>query len=105
MYTTVSLYVIGMILSFVKLKHVPMLSHQYLGSMGGFLEGLVRLDPRPFLLLGTVALIFTPAACILISVFTFWRRRDFKYVGVTAAVLLVIVVSVVIGSIFKVKVG
>lgn len=105
MYTTIVLYVIGIILSFVKFKHVPSLANQYLSSVGAFFSELVRMDPRPFLLLGTVALIFTPAACILISSFVFWKRRDFRYVGVTGVVLLVILISIVVGSIFKVKVG
>ncbi len=105
MYLTIFMYAIGMVLSFLKDRQVPALDHQYFSSVGGFFAGLVHLDPRPFLLLGTVSLIFTPPACIFLSVFSFWRRHDLKYVGVTTTVLLVIAISVLIGSLFKVKVG
>lgn len=105
MYVTIAAYLFGVILSFVKLKQVPSLSHQYFSSLSGFLSGLVHLDPRSFLFLGTLTLISTPPFCVLVSVFAFWKRRDYRYVGVTAVVLLVIAASILVGSIFKIKLG
>lgn len=105
MYVTIGIYLIGVLLSFIKLNTVPAISNQYFGSAGTFFAGLFHLDPRAFLFLGTVTLIFTPVACVLFSAFFFWKSRDFRYAGVTSIVFLVIMISMVVGSIFKVKVG
>ncbi len=105
MYITIAAYVIGVILSFIKLKNIPSLSHQYFSSPGDFFSGLVHLNPRSFLFLGTLSLISTPPFCVLVSVISFWKRRDYRYVGVTVVVLLVIAASILVGSIFRVKLG
>ncbi len=105
MYITIALYLLGVLLSFIKLSAVPSLPDQYFSTPVLFFSAVLHLDPRAFLFLGTVTLIFTPAACVLLSAFSFWKLRDFKYAGVTSIVFLVIMISVVVGSIFKVKVG
>lgn len=105
MSVTILVYLFGIVLSFLKLQKVPSISHQYFSSVGAFFSGIGSLDPRAFLLLGTVSLIFTPAACVFFSIFAFWKHKDFKYVGVSAVVFLIIMISVFIGSVFKVKLG
>lgn len=105
MIVTIAVYLFGILLSFLKLKKIPSISHQYFSSIGGFLSGIVHLDPRSFLFLGTATLIFTPAVCVLLSALVFWKHKDFKYVGVTTVVFVIIMISVLIGSIFKVKAG
>lgn len=105
MYTTVGFYLIGLILLFIKGRPVPDLAEQYFHSFKEFFSYLVALHPRVFLYLGTISLILTPVSRVLVSIFAFWKERDFKYVGVTTIVFLVIVISVIIGSVFKINVG
>ncbi len=105
MYTTVGFYLIGLILLFVKGRPIPHLADQYFHSFGEFFSYLFALHPRAFLYLGTISLILTPVSRVLVSIFAFWKERDFKYVGVTTIVFLVIVISVIIGSVFKISVG
>jgi uncharacterized membrane protein len=105
MYTTIAFYLIGLILMFAKGRQIPSMSEQYFHSFGAFFASLFSLDARAFLYLGTVSLIMTPVSRVLISIIAFWKEKDFKYVGVTAIVFLVIAISVIIGSVFKVNVG
>ncbi len=105
MYTTTALYLIGLVLMFTEGKEVPSLSEQYFHSFGSFFSSLLSLHARAFLYLGTVTLILTPVSRVFISVIAFWKEKDFKYVGVTAIVFLVIMISVVVGSVFKLNVG
>ncbi|HEY9166748.1 MAG TPA: DUF1634 domain-containing protein [Candidatus Kryptonia bacterium] len=105
MYTTVALYLAGLILLFAKGGTAPALSRQYFHSFGDFFSGLVTLDARAFLYLGTITLLLTPVSRVFISIFAFWRERDFKFVGITLIVFLVIVASVLVGSVFKINLG
>ncbi|MGO9482032.1 MAG: DUF1634 domain-containing protein [Candidatus Kryptoniota bacterium] len=104
-YTTVGFYLIGLILLFAKGDSVPDVSSQYFHSLRTLLSGILSLNPRSFLYLGTVSLILTPVSRVLISIFAFWMEKDRKFVFVTAMVFLVIIASIVVGSIFKISVG
>ncbi len=105
MFATVGFYLIGLILLFIKGRPIPSLSDQYFHSFGEFFSYLTTLHPRAFLYLGTVCLILTPVSRVFISIIAFWKEKDFKYVGVTFIVFMVIVISVIIGSVFKINVG
>ncbi len=105
MFSTVGFYLVGLILLFVKGRPIPSLANQYFHSFGEFFSYLIALHPRAFLYLGTVSLILTPVGRVFISIIAFWKEKDFKYVGVTLIVFLVIVASVIIGSVFKINVG
>jgi len=105
MYTTIGFYLIGLTLLFLKGDSVPQISLQYFHSFGSFLASIVSLNPQSFLYLGTVTLILTPVSRVFISILAFWREKDKKFVLVTTMVFLVIVASVVVGSIFKINVG
>ena len=105
MYTTIFFYLIGLILVFVKGTPIPKLSQQYFHSFGGFFAALFGLHARAFLYLGTIFLILTPVSRVVISIFAFKREKDYKYVGVTAVVFLIILISVIVGSVFKINVG
>ncbi len=105
MYTTIGFYLVGLILLFIKGDSVPQVAQQYFHSFGDFFSSLFTLDPRAFLYLGTVSLILTPVSRVFISIFAFWKEKDFKFVGITAIVFLVIVASVLVGSVFKINVG
>ncbi len=105
MYTTIGLYLIGLILLFARGDTIPLISGQYFHSIHGFVSSLVSLHPRAFLYLGTVSLILTPVSRVLISIFAFWREKDSRFVIVTAIVFLVIVASIIVGSVFRINVG
>ncbi|MFZ1080652.1 MAG: DUF1634 domain-containing protein [Candidatus Kryptoniota bacterium] len=104
-YTTVGFYLIGLTLLFAKGDSIPEISKQYFHSFGSFLSGVLSLNPRSFLYLGTISLILTPVSRVLISIFAFWKEKDKRFVFVTAMVFFVIIASIVVGSIFKINVG
>ncbi len=104
-YTTVGFYIIGLTLLFTKGESVPEISKQYFHSFGSFISGVLSLNPRSFLYLGTISLILTPVSRVLISIFAFWKEKDKKFVFVTAIVFFVIIASIVVGSIFTINVG
>ncbi|HUI30048.1 MAG TPA: DUF1634 domain-containing protein [Candidatus Acidoferrales bacterium] len=105
MYATVAFYLIGLFLLFTKGDPVPEISKQYFNSFGSFVSGIYSFNPRPFFYLGTISLILTPVSRVLISIFAFWKENDRKFVYVTAMVFLIILASIVVGSIFKINVG
>jgi len=105
MYTTVGFYLIGLILFFAKGDSIPQTSMQYFHSFRSVMLAILSLSPRSFLYLGTISLILTPVSRVFISIFAFWKEKDKKFVIVTTVVFLVIVASVVVGSIFKINVG
>ncbi len=105
MYVTIGLYAIGVILALVENGHIPRTSHQYFPTIVTFVTALAHLDARAFLYLGTVALILTPVSRVFVSILAFWKEHDFRYVTVTTIVFLVILTSVIVGSVFKINIG
>ncbi len=105
MYMTIFFYLFGLILVFARGTPIPRLSQQYFHSFGDFFAALFSLHARAFLYLGTITLILTPVSRVIISIFAFRREKDYKYVGVTTIVFLIILVSVIVGSVFKISVG
>ena len=61
-----------------------------------FWHGLQRLEPTPLLLLATLLLVLTPVLRVLASIYAFGVDHDYKYVGVTSIVFLVIVLTVIL---------
>jgi uncharacterized membrane protein len=105
MYTTIFFYVVGLVLFFVKGAPEDPLSGQYFHSFASFLNNLIHLQPESFLYLGTVTLILTPISRVFISIFAFLRDRDYKFVFITITVFCVILASIIVGSVFKMKIG
>lgn len=66
-------------------------------SLGDVISGIGRGDPLAILALGLIVLLLTPVARVLISIFAFARERDWLYVGITALVLLILLVSFLLG--------
>jgi uncharacterized membrane protein len=60
--------------------------------------GLATLDPAAYVSLGLVVLIATPFVRVAGSLIAFLRLRDRRYALITAAVLLVMCVSVLAGQ-------
>ncbi|MGC8653021.1 MAG: DUF1634 domain-containing protein [Candidatus Kryptoniota bacterium] len=105
MYTTIFFYVVGLVLFFIKGSVEDPVSAQYFHSFFAFYNSLIRLQPEAFLYLGTITLILTPISRVFISIFAFMRDRDYKFVFITLLVFCVILASILLGSIFKVKIG
>ncbi len=105
MYATVGFYLIGLFLLFVKSDAVPEVSKQYFHSFGSFLSGVLNLNARPFLYIGTITLMLTPISRVLVSIFAFWLEKDKKFVIVTAVVFIIIMSSVLVGSVFRINPG
>ncbi len=105
MYVTIGLYAAGLILALIEDSRIPSTAHQYFPSISVFISSLTHLDARTFLYLGTLSLILTPVSRVFISIFAFWKEHDFKYVGVTSVVFVIILISVIIGSVFKIAIG
>jgi uncharacterized membrane protein len=68
-----------------------------LRSVSGIISDATALDGRGLIQLGVLALIATPIARVVFSVIGFAGQRDWLYVGVTLAVLLLLIYSVTTG--------
>jgi uncharacterized membrane protein len=62
------------------------------------LDGLKRASPPSFLNLGILLLIATPVLRVLGSLVEFAEKRDWRYVLVTSVVLIILAISVAVGS-------
>ncbi len=59
-------------------------------------EGLKTGDATTLAMLGTILLILTPVARVLVSIYAFFVDRDYQYVVVTGIVFLVMALTVVL---------
>ncbi len=66
-------------------------------SVSWLTHGIVTLDPVALMMAGTVLLILTPVARVLVSIYAFLVDRDFKYVGITGIVFLIMAITVIAG--------
>ena len=93
------LFAAGMILALLRPKFVPLTSQwiraQYHWST--LIRGLASGEPVPLLLLATLLLILTPLARVIVSIAAFASDRDYKYVVVTSAVMLVLLATIGLG--------
>lgn len=99
MFATNVLFVIGLVLALIHPQYFPLsaswVRSQYTPSV--VLHGLLHGEPNSFLMLGTLLLILTPVARVIVSIYAFWVDHDRKYVIVTSTVLVIIVITVVLG--------
>lgn len=65
-------------------------------GLSGILGGLGALDPFSVIQLGVIVLLATPVARVLLSVFLFAAERDRLYVYITAAVLMLLLFSILV---------
>jgi uncharacterized membrane protein len=65
-----------------------------LRSIAGIASAAAKLQPRGFIQLGLVALLLTPVARVLFSIFAFAAERDWTYVIVTLIVLAILIASI-----------
>jgi uncharacterized membrane protein len=93
------LFVIGISLALLHPQYFPLsaswVREQY--HSRAIAHGLTHGQPTSFLMLGTVLLILTPVARIIVSIYAFWLDRDRKYVAVTLTVFIIMVLTVILG--------
>lgn len=94
-----ALFVIGIILALLHPQYFPLsaswVREQYHPSV--IFHGLAHGRPTSFLLLGTLLLIMTPVARVIVSIYAFWLDRDRKYVAVTLTVFIIMILTVILG--------
>lgn len=69
----------------------------YTSSIRGVAEGVRAFHGQAIVMLGILLLIATPIIRVAISVFLFAAERDRRYVVITAAVLVLLLISLVTG--------
>ena len=67
-------------------------------SIGAAFRGLLHGEPDAYYTLGLVVMILTPFVRVIGSVVAFAVERDWRYVGVTATVLAVMIVTIVVSA-------
>jgi len=65
-------------------------------SLAGMIHGLVTFSAFSWIELGVIVLIATPVSRVVISVFLFAAERDRLYVLITAAVLVLLLFSMLV---------
>ena len=68
-------------------------------TLGEVFSGVLNLKPYSIIVLGLLVLITIPVMRVTVSVFAFALERDWLYVGITAFVLIVLMVSFAIGEV------
>lgn len=74
------------------------LSHPYPHDLAALGTGLTRLDPAAIMVLGLLLLLATPVLRVAVSIVAFGLERDWRYVGITALVLFILVMSFLFGK-------
>lgn len=93
------LFAIGVIRALMHPTYMPLTpewirEHYHFGVL---MHGLAALDPTSLMMVATILLILTPVVRVLVSIWAFTVDRDYKFVGITAIVFLVMIVTVVAG--------
>jgi uncharacterized membrane protein len=65
-------------------------------SLASIASGLVSFDPFSIIALGFLVLLATPVARVALSLFLFAAERDRKFVYLTAAVLAILLFSILV---------
>ncbi len=100
MVVTNILFVIGLVLALVHPHYFP-LSSEWVRSQYHWrtvVTGLAHGNPSSYMMLGSLLLILTPAARVIVSIYAFWVDHDHKYVALTTLVLIVIILTVILGQ-------
>ncbi|MNW35138.1 hypothetical protein D3C74_121280 [compost metagenome] len=68
-------------------------------TFGGIFEGLLQLKAMAVIETGLLLLILTPVFRVFVSLFVFWAEKDYRFVGITAVVLIILIVSFLLGKV------
>lgn len=72
--------------------------NRYPTNFAAIIGGVAALRPYAIILTGLFLLILTPIFRVGISILIFFRERDFAYVGITALVFVILIVSMLLGK-------
>ena len=97
-------YVAGLILVAVKGGTINVDNFSF-KNPSDFFYGFITLSPKPYLFMGTVVLIFTPISRVVLSIYLFAKKKESKFVTVTLIVAFIIMISVLMGVAFSLKLG
>lgn len=61
------------------------------------LAGVTALKPLAIMMAGIFLLILTPVLRVIVSIYSFYKERDWLYVIITTIVLVIIFISFIIG--------
>ncbi len=91
-----ALYAAGVVMALIHPTTIAYTAPTILGWSAVW-RGLLHLDPSALMQAATVVLILTPVARVILSCIAFFVDHDYKFVGVTAIVLGVILLTVILG--------
>jgi uncharacterized membrane protein len=94
LYTSVTFMVAGIILDLIFQRTLP----TDVIPLPELWQRVVTLRPSAFFSLGLILLILTPLLRVIGSLGVFVRERDWRYVGVTFTVLVVMLISIYVGQ-------
>jgi len=94
------LFAIGLALALVHPHFVPLNRAYVLRNYHwqAIRQGLASFRPMTIMMAATLLLILTPVSRVLISIYAFYAGGDHKYVIVTGIVFVVIVLTILLGS-------
>jgi uncharacterized membrane protein len=97
-------YIMGLIFLFLKEETIPTLELSSY-SLNKFFSDLTSFKPKPFLFFGTLALILTPILRVVLSICLFIRSKEKKFVFITSIVALILIISILTGIMFSLRLG
>jgi uncharacterized membrane protein len=93
------LFAIGIVLALIHPQYFPLspnwVRDQYHAAL--VFHGLLHGESTSYFLLGTLLLILTPVARVIVSIYAFWMDHDRKYVAVTLGVFIIMLLTVILG--------
>lgn len=104
-YLTIFFYVAGLLLMLLKYDNFNVVQENKIHNFIDFIQNILRLEPEPFLYSGTITLIMTPILRVFISVIYFYKNRDIKFFYITLIVSVILIISILMGIFFSLKLG
>jgi uncharacterized membrane protein len=97
MMVSTALFIAGIVRALMHPAYYPLSTRwvrsQYHWSV--FWHGLITGDAVALMMAGTILLILTPVARVVVSIWAFFVDRDYRFVVVTSIVLFVMVVTLI----------
>lgn len=66
-------------------------------QMDMILAGTMQGRPYAIMMLGVYCLILTPVLRVIVSIYAFYKEKDYLYVAITTLVLIILLIALVIG--------
>ncbi|MCF6514748.1 DUF1634 domain-containing protein [Lactobacillus sp. S2-2] len=66
-------------------------------SISELINGIINFKPYAIMMLGLLLLILTPVLRVVVSIYSFYKEKDYLYVYITVFVLIILIISFIIG--------